>query len=306
MDLSKTIFILGAGSSHPYGLPTGDLLKKNLLSYQYNTSNIAWVQFKEYVKKCFDPKFEQNISTFCESLRLSGSASVDTFLNGYGKEHLFHFIGTTLISFEISNYNLKQRPDGEWIEYFIKRFISYNRNNFIQAPPKVLSFNYDKIFEHKLNMNFEKETNNRSTSPISVEHIYGSVSLHNSSKTFDQNDPKIDSWFDSIISDAANNINLIRQNEIVSKWNTIKNFEMIVLLGYGFDPYNNKILFENLENLELLIKEKRIISTGIKMNSGFVERLNKISKDHKPIQIELDCLNLMERLYPPPIFPNEI
>lgn len=305
MDLSKTLFILGAGSSFPYGFPIGEQLKNIMIKSVNKSQDIKWDRFKTYMSNNSGLNFNKIHPKFCEALRLSGSASIDTFLNSYEQNHDFSIVGRLLIAYEITNVNLKYTPSTDWIEYFIKRFISYNRIEFIQKRPKIISFNYDKLFEYKLNKNFELESNLSFKNPISVEHIYGSVD--NKLSTFEfkiENEKENDIFFSELFHSSTKDLELIRREPNFCIWNEIKKYDKIYILGYGFDPFNNRILFENQTNLNSLVKECRVFSTGLNLNKGFVRILNGASDF--PILKDSDCLKLLETYFPPPIFPNDI
>jgi hypothetical protein len=142
MITKKTVLILGAGASIPYGYPSGNGLceiacKELTLSGLNNLLDLA----------NFQPSL---IESFRDALLMSGKGSIDEFL-----EHQKRFIdlgknviAALLIPYEITSslYSFNQT---NWYRYLFQKmntgFDEFEKNNI-----SFITFNYDRSLEHFL------------------------------------------------------------------------------------------------------------------------------------------------------------
>jgi hypothetical protein len=141
--MSRTVFILGAGASAPYGFPLGTTLLRTVAHKlaQHATVNL----FTQY--------FGQTpavMRSFVNELPNSGRTSVDAFL-----EHRPEFmtivklgIAYGLIDREIPSELFSDRT-GAWLQYLFNRL---NRpfDSFGDNQVSFITFNYDRSLEHYL------------------------------------------------------------------------------------------------------------------------------------------------------------
>lgn len=139
MIIEPTVFILGAGASAPYGLPTGEQLRDKILELSTNDS------YQGLFETCGHDLPELN--KFTEAFRRSGTSSIDAFL-----EHRFEFLEIGKIAITIILIGCENEPKlhiGDWYRYIFAKLNS-TFEEFKQNELSILTFNYDRSFEHFL------------------------------------------------------------------------------------------------------------------------------------------------------------
>jgi len=137
----RTVFVLGAGASSPYGYPLGRELVNQIVRISRARGS-----------HMFGPAFDN----FQTQLRRSAMYSVDAFLE-YRNEYVT--IGSAAIANALLRYELDNLlwPDEEeegtdnWYAYFLNKLatgISFNA--FFMLPVVFITFNYDRSLEHFL------------------------------------------------------------------------------------------------------------------------------------------------------------
>lgn len=144
MILTKTVFVLGAGASHPFGLPLGIGLRDWVLVnfngktgdavHLYNTTEFT----------------EQQVGTFVSALRYSGLQSVDAFLE---RRPEFMEVGKAIMAIEMvlrENHDVLWREGSNWMLYLYSAMIGNSLEEFGQNEVSFITFNYDRTVEHFL------------------------------------------------------------------------------------------------------------------------------------------------------------
>ncbi len=180
MIRKPTVIIFGAGASSDFGFPFGDRLLRNI-HQRLNP------KLEDWIPKLIDCGVSsEEAEEFREALRLSQPASVDSFI-----EHRPEFkkvgklvIALSLIPAEV-DYSLfpDEPPPSGCYRYIVDKmksdtaeFKEFNENKL-----SIITFNYDRSFEHYLFTAF------KNTYPISVDectavikevpiiHVHGSL-----------------------------------------------------------------------------------------------------------------------------------
>ncbi len=341
------LFILGAGSSASYGLPTGVELKNKILSLDINeTNHTSGKDF--YISKLIEKYNKENsfanLKKFQDDFRLAGSSTIDTFLSSdfrsiheveFGK-----FLISTILYFEenkfIYNNATTQNNQDNWIEYLFSRLISYNLEGFTSSPFKVISFNYDNLFRKKLENHLELEhgfqgAKNFISHKNIINHVYGNFTFSNYQKQDFLNDlsmqlfrvDKLELFYKQIIQNASRvsfirgNINPDDNPKIKSIREMIDKASRIYILGYGFDRFNNQILFDN--EVKVKNKSKFVEFTTYGLSLPMKYELNKVfrpikmqeelktqfdERNQEKINRNEKCLEFLARVLPPPLFPE--
>lgn len=250
-----TVFVVGAGASVPYGLPTGQTLVERLKRNHHPL---------EYALRYTGPHSEQQVPVvakdFSETLRKSGALSIDRFLEDredYAK------LGKLAIAADIYPREqlapLHEKTKTHWVATLFHK---------IRCKPKILSrsnnikfiiFNYDRIVEiylmqmlrHSYKIS-EKEAEEIITS-FDMIHPYGSldaplcfgdVSHTNGNIHNDHSNGKRAAL-------AAKTIEVMNSerigDEVTSRFNKTAEWlsswaEQVFFLGFGFDIENCKRL----------------------------------------------------------------
>lgn len=158
MITNPTVFILGAGASRPYGFPTGAELKDRIKN----------IDLQEAIRQALLPTKNSNHSTVWKYiLNKYGNTIVEQFFNDFAQsgrysidaylEHRPKYIplGKALISMQLiarenDQFMRAAEEKGEdWYQYIYNRmnatFDDLSKNNL-----SVITFNYDRSFEHYL------------------------------------------------------------------------------------------------------------------------------------------------------------
>lgn len=196
--MKDTVFIIGAGASMPYGLPSGGELIKRIILFTnpiFTKENVirntdASFKSSEFSFGFIQKKFEllrsvgipaENIISFGEALRLSGQPSIDNFI------HLrpeYEQIGKLSIVIGIS---MSENPnsifgcdDDNWYEYLWHSICS-SKEEFKKNKFSIITFNYDRSFEFYLSTVLENSFNLSDEEVESymnyfpIIHVYGSL-----------------------------------------------------------------------------------------------------------------------------------
>ncbi len=173
---NKTIFILGAGTSIPYGYPSGNELVEKVQFAAANSSKVFFSNAQE-IEKAYQ---------FANDLYKSDSSSIDLFLEkrpeflNIGKL----FISSVLLSFENPNeiFKFKNRNNGIY-HYIFNNMISggCQFKDFRENKISFITFNYDRSLEffffESLKHTYGKsdeETKNE-VEYIPIIHMHGSL-----------------------------------------------------------------------------------------------------------------------------------
>ncbi len=166
----KTVLVLGAGASIPFGFPSGcdlvDIICTQLLSHSFQAKNRVekllidkWSRSFRILDEIYGAK---TLSTFADRLLHSGETSVDAFLESQGQE--FMEIGKAVIAASllpcehqktlfmhfVDTRRLPGKNEGlnNWYQYLWSElnapFELFGKNL------SVVTFNYDRSLEHYL------------------------------------------------------------------------------------------------------------------------------------------------------------
>lgn len=324
--MNNLTLVLGAGSSAGYGYPIGKKLKALILTDGFGTDVAQmYIDFLDFMSTEHQ-NTKTNIDKFKSEFRRSGSETIDTFLSKYDETNSEQVLilnhGKLLISFYISAYEYlilknEERPSkdqvkisedepDDWISYFTSKTLSHEENETISRIfPNVISFNYDNIFLKKIKRNLESEHTMCTKEILSILNnkiinVYGSITDEISA------DINKDELFKIIIKNA-NNISLIRRkNECDDRINRIRKMinesDRIILLGYGFDKFNNRILFQTIDNFVTLAASEKIFATMLGLPSSILSQLQDYQVEH----LAGKCTQLLEnKALPIDLFPQD-
>jgi hypothetical protein len=344
LRLNDNALIIGAGAHKPYDFPTGtdinDVLKKLLtagkITFLSETVNLD-VRSPEFVKKfrlcrtlqderlippsganlgsnSYDIRVGTVLDNFLKAFTASSATSIDSYLSHLSKSTdsekrtVFPALGKFIISYLISERETRE-PLGcqpaNWIQFLIKEYIEPCPKAFFAGPPKIITFNYDRlleryIYEHLVELHhipqIEAESLVRS---LNIIHVYGSLGDF----TVWQDRPS------SFFSNALSSIKVIGEDRdeaaLIETKQKIQACLMkctkIYFLGYGFDPTNNEVLLKDLP--DDWRSGKLIVSSNVGVGQrdllriqgqlGFLPRFLN-TKKHE----QIDCLELLKNRLP--------
>ena len=141
MITRKTVFILGAGASMPYGFPTGEWLIKEIVSLTRNNPSKPIFMRDEFINT--------NPIEFSFNLQESRCPSIDTFL-GHRPEFLDIgklAIAMTLAVFENdAAFHQPNTDAGPWYGYLWQEMMPA-KGDFGKNAVSFITFNYDRSLE---------------------------------------------------------------------------------------------------------------------------------------------------------------
>jgi len=166
MIKENTVFILGAGASNPYGLPTGDELRKylcNEFSHDYEMNILAQIQ-EGHLSKDFEHREAIDMARiFARNFTNSHTPSIDLYLSRKRDEPETVFMGKMAIIFSIlkseqssqfePNIQDDKKKEQDWYFELYARMTNtliepdsyklFGDNNV-----SFITFNYDRTLEH--------------------------------------------------------------------------------------------------------------------------------------------------------------
>jgi hypothetical protein len=147
----KTVFVLGAGASEPYGLPVGRALYQSVLDHcAVRGSGRAHILETT-------PFTERHIAEFLGELKYFGLASVDAFLE---KQPDFLEVGKAAIASRLivkeNSDELWAVKDSNWMMYLYGFMFADTIEQFADNKISFITFNYDRSLEHFLSISLSK------------------------------------------------------------------------------------------------------------------------------------------------------
>lgn len=171
MITENTVLVLGAGTSNPYGYPTGKRLKDEIIKRTLEKEMIQlYAQFDTNVNE---------LEQFIKALQKSAKPSIDAFL-----EHRSEFteIGKIAITEALIKYEDEELlfNNDDWYQYLFNK-LSTEFDEFDKNKLSVITFNYDRSLEHflltalKNSYGKSEETCVKKLLSIPIIHVYGQI-----------------------------------------------------------------------------------------------------------------------------------
>jgi hypothetical protein len=252
---SKTLLVLGAGASRPYGFPTASELRSLILGesdpetqqFHYRMGFLPPVHsYKEWILDSLAPIFSVPvIEDFQDRFRRSEVVSVDRFLADNEKDEP---LGRAFIAAILLRCEKDDSLAGDWYKTLFNHLIDENPHSLEVL--SVLTFNYDRSLErylYRAYMGLHNDDDNaarRLVERVKVIHVYGSLGhlFVPPSLPF----PEIPYGDYHHIKKATGNFHLIRAHEASSEIKRIQQMisdaNRIIFLGFGFDQMNLKAI----------------------------------------------------------------
>jgi len=241
----KSIFVLGAGASRPFGFPLGSGLKELVLAnYQgdvghavhlYNTTRFTRAEVEALTK----------------GLRFSGLSSVDAFLE---RRPSFIEVGKATMGIELllaeSSSTLLQ-ADSDWLGYLYNRMVGRSLEEFADNQVAFITFNYDRNVEHFLFTSLQHSFGASTEATAAVMGRIPIIHLHGRLGALPWQDARrgipygasgIDTHMMNNLVDQIKvvheDITEVRDKEFTRSKQLLAEAERVFLLGFGFGSLN--------------------------------------------------------------------
>lgn len=332
----KTVFILGAGASCPYGYPSGGHLRRRICL----PTSMPVEKQKELISAIGSPNID---SEFRKKFENSSTKSIDIFM---ARNPKLAPVGKCIIAFEIFNAEHRSlfREQAEWVqemrksqmsettrdqylakkdfqggiwyEYLFDRLTAGLASNddlpdFSEGKVAFITFNYDRSLEYFLYESFHNSFTEvpesqivQSLKSLKILHIYGQIAplkWQDSAQGVDYR-PPINV---SLLRNASSYIRTIYEEqknpELKEAQDLIKQAEQIFLLGFGYAAENMQIL-----GLPGVIPPGncQVHGTAFNLNkqevdrirNGIVEGLRTDGVSKNPNRIVIEAMDCLELL----------
>jgi len=230
----KTVLILGAGASKPYGFPLGGELRDDVIKISQDKvgfESIKMLQGTDFEIDFFD--------SFINNLSKSDFSSVDAFLENRAN---WVEVGKLSIAYKLILYerNLKlfppNQPKDHWYETLWQKLKAPSWQKFKQNQLNIITFNYDRSLEHYLstilnnNYDVSKSTILKS---LPIIHVHGDLGPF---KNYSMHSP-------AIIKEAADSIKIVHESDNSSEEfqvadKILMGAKKILFIGFGYHPQN--------------------------------------------------------------------
>jgi len=149
MDERKTVLILGAGASWPYGFYTGaELIKRICERFEDLHAKLTLDDNKR-------PELRAEGRAFAQTLRRSGATSIDAFLEhrpklrGTGKVAIASVLLPCEKEDALFDWHSDRAAD-HWYGYLWRYLAADGEQHLTQRPVRIVTFNYDRSLEQYL------------------------------------------------------------------------------------------------------------------------------------------------------------
>lgn len=283
MITKPIVLVLGAGASKPYDFPIGSELKTKILTHRGQNRYPDNLTEALHRKNITSEKY----SAFLNDFWKAGPVTIDSFLETRAEHQEAGKIAIAFALIHQENESTLFDSDstkGKWYDYLFEKMYYVMGSDGIHRPVtldefgtnqiSVITFNYDRSFEHYLFTLLCNLTNAPPTQVAEVVnrfriiHVYGQLGF----LPFQTTDPKITRSYEmgmasTEITKAASGIKLIHERRDISDTlpqiiDLLATAEYVFFLGFGYHP-------ENVRKLGL-VEARKITSHGIWSGTAYM------------------------------------
>ena len=256
MITTPTTFVVGAGASKDYGLPTSVELRQEAhkLNPDYGDSSVFL---------CDGLCTQQQLNNVLNDLRSQGTSSIDEFLFARQDDEITMKVGRALIAVLLGSRSRKVRsPDSlgagppDWLGYIIDKMQSGARDcqAFFQGNDEVrfVTFNFDSIIEDRLEKAIrnlyrgapeERLQNAVNLIHGQIIHVHGRFPpapgsrLQSGLRVPDDTNDWIE-WLSSASSEIRVVMDQIESNTLAAAHKAVRRSEILCFLGFAYASDN--------------------------------------------------------------------
>jgi len=261
----KTVLVLGAGASKPYGFPTGQELRDSVISQKKE----IW-----FIKQAILGFSTDSYKRFSLELSRSGFGSVDAFLEetdewlDIGKKAIAYNLLSTEVSCKDKLFPPNQ-PKDHWYETLWSILKAPSWNSFKRNPLSVVTFNYDQSLEHYLatvasrNYDIKYTTALRGIYSLPFVHVHGNLGKFVLDDGTEEYGKDISN---RRFQQAKNGIRIVHEDkgqtrEFELAKSLLNEADRILFIGFGYNQKNmSKLGLKELGQIDAL-GESRVLGT---------------------------------------------
>lgn len=299
------LFIVGAGAHVPYGFPSGTELREVIRNLAFGKINS---EVQSFIKK---PLIELYINIYnihkgllIENLGLEGAKNprkgvtwllqrftrdfidslaptIDSFLEQRKDWEYFGKLVITVVLRFFERRDPLRHLGTNWIGAFLEKYVKTGeRDSLIKGFPKVITFNYDRLFEEAIirrlvsYYSINQIEAEKTVESLPIFHIYGKIG----SVCFDKiHEEKPSDWekVSAEIKIISRSSLLHGIDEKITEYLTFST--RIFILGFGFDQTNSGLIINNYfkEN----VRDVSIYITAVGLPNRVRKELEVLFKD---------------------------
>lgn len=248
----KTLFVLGAGASKPYGMPLGSELRGKLLAL--TSPGVKPTDMGTIVAGSNGQPYDEAFTgKFHREFRDSATLSIDSFL---ARRTEYMELGKALIAILLLNAEqeakLASGIEGDWYSHFWQRVSTNPWKTFDLSRYAIVTFNYDRTFEvfliRAMMATYGKTYEECLAQLMSMDicHVYGDLGeIPGKSEEFET--MLAHGAREDLVRKAYERIELMAEHRnatagVVRAREHVRSANRLVFLGFGYDDLNLKRL----------------------------------------------------------------
>ena len=236
----NVVFILGAGASKPYGLPTAAELRAEILTDGQVPLAQGVPAGESQFAKALIEDLKAQFATCPESI--DRFLELNPGLESRGKR----LIANALLLKEIGAV-CRASIATDWYAWYFRQIHLPQSRSIHTANQTIITFNYDNTLEWALHVmvqgtfGLDADTAMSRVKPLPIIHVYGRLEM---SYELNRWLPKATGNFRYAVEESASGIQIVSRgkmgdsDELKSARAAIQDATKIVFLGFGFDPVN--------------------------------------------------------------------
>jgi hypothetical protein len=295
MIKEKTVFILGAGASCPYGYPDGQKLGEEICSSFVSDGINYYNSQGEHERHIYEISMKHKAEQFVEKFEHSSTKSIDLFL---ARNPEFMLEGKEAIVFRIfaaeraSVFRRKMaNRNHDWYTYLFQKLTDeiVKKEDYIHLcdnDVSFITFNYDRSLEHFLYESLINAFNSidktkiiEQLNQLRIIHVFDQVAGLDWQDLPGDSPGRIKYRYPverlSVVKLASNLKIIYEENnnpELEECYKLIGNAKRIFFLGFGYSKENLEIL----KIPEILNNEKNIYGTALNCTKNEIESIKEI------------------------------
>lgn len=292
IDLSTTIFVVGAGASAEYGLPIGSGLREQVVKIPLTFRPFSPGENRE-VYKVQKQVFDERNQNYAGQLLRSGVNTIDNWLSCSTVDKAVQTWCKTSIANILLNAELnalvtnKISERKNWISVLHNKILSSKNRAYPAKPLEFITFNYDRVIDLSFIQMMQNTYRNNYSDAVNklgesiIRHrVYGSLQHNHAYELLERNLSQHRPLYMEDYVAAASGISLIpleRDGDQICDQGSgiaqrVQKAEFIVFLGFGFDE-------TNLRRLGITPNAKlkaRLLSTRFGCNQADLEGIEEL------------------------------